>query len=177
VLPPDQIELIPHFATVRDPLIFGILSSLRETVESGDIGNTLYIDQLKTTFSMHLLRKYCTTAPKIADYCSGLPPLKLKKAIEYIQAHLNEEIKLASIAAQLDMSQYYFVRLFKQSMHISPYQYVIQQRIDRAKHLLKTTSMSMSEIADRTGFSHQSQLTNQFRKIVGTTPSNYRKQQ
>jgi AraC family transcriptional regulator len=172
----DRIELIPHFATVRDPLIFGILSSLRETVESGDVSNTLYIDQLKTTFAMHLLRKYCTTTPNIADYCSGLSPSKLKKAIEYIQAHLNEEIKLMDIADRLGMSQYYFARLFKQSMHISPYQYVIQQRIDRAKHLLKTTSISMSEIAYQTGFSHQSQLTNQFRKIVGTTPINYRKQ-
>jgi AraC family transcriptional regulator len=176
----DRIELQPQLITQQDPLIQGILFALhREFQLDSYLGSqtSLYIDQLQITLAMHLLRKYGTITPKIADYCDGLSPWKLKQAIEYIQAHLNEEIKLALIADRLGVSQYYFARLFKQSMRISPYQYVIQQRIDRAKHLLKTTSMSISEIAYQTGFSHQSQLTNQFRKTVGTTPINYRKQQ
>ncbi len=74
------------------------------------------------------------------------------------------------------MSQYYFSRLFKQAMGVSPYQYVMQQRIERAKYLLRTTSLSVAEIAPQVGFSTQNQLTIQFRKFTGTTPSGYRKQ-
>jgi AraC family transcriptional regulator len=170
------VELIPHYA-MSDPFIEQIERSLSLEMESNSFASQLFVDSLTTALSIHLLRHYSTWQRPLREASGGLPSRQLQQAIEYIQAHLNEEIKLASIAAQLGMSQYYFARLFKQSMHISPYQYVIQQRIDRVKHLLKTTSMSISEIAYQTGFSHQSQLTNQFRKTVGTTPINYRKQQ
>lgn len=176
----DCIELQPQLLTQQDPLIQGILLSLYQEFQLGhnlEAGTNLFIDQLQSTLAMHLLRNYGTTTLKTTDYCNGLSSWKLKQAIDYIQAHLNEEIRLLDLAEQLGMSQYYFARLFKQSMHISPYQYVIQQRINRAKYLLKTTSMSIAAIASQTGFSHQNQLTNQFRKTIGTTPANYRKQQ
>lgn len=74
------------------------------------------------------------------------------------------------------MSQYYFSRLFKQSTGVSPYQYVMQLRIERAKYLLQTTSLPIAAIAQQVGFTNQNQLTIQFRKFAQTTPSNYRKQ-
>jgi AraC family transcriptional regulator len=100
----------------------------------------------------------------------------LQQAIAYINEHLAGELSIAEIADEIDMSQYYFSRLFKESTGLSPYQYVISQRIKKAQTLLKTTSLSILEIATQVGFSNQNQLTIQFRKSIGTTPSNYRKQ-
>ncbi|MEY2832801.1 MAG: hypothetical protein RLZZ574_2059, partial [Cyanobacteriota bacterium] len=64
----------------------------------------------------------------------------------------------------------------KRSVGLSPYQYVMQQRIERAAYLLRTTTLSVAAIALQVGFSTQNQLTIQFRKFWGTTPSNDRKQ-
>lgn len=90
--------------------------------------------------------------------------------------HLSENLSLAAIADELKMSQYHFSRLFKQSINVSPYQYVIRQRLKWAKYLLRTTTLSITVIAKQVGFAHQNQLTVKFRKLTGTTPSNYRKQ-
>jgi AraC family transcriptional regulator len=170
---PDCIELIPHFATVQDPLIQGILLSLKEELESGGIGGSLYVDQLKTTLALHLLRKYCTCTPRIATYSDGLPKYKLQLALEYINAHLEQDIQLADLAELLGMSRYYFVRLFKHSMGITPYQYVLQQRIERSKVLLKHRQRAISDIALECGFANQSHFTKHFRQFTGKTPKAY----
>lgn len=170
---PDCIELIPHFATVQDPLIEGILLNLKEELESGGIGGSLYVDQLKTTLALHLLRKYCTCTPRIATYSDGLPKYKLQRALEYINAHLEQDIQLADLAELLGMSRYYFVRLFKQSMGVTPYQYVLQQRIERAKVLLRHRERAISNIALECGFANQSHFTKHFRQFTGRTPKAY----
>ncbi|WP_414584055.1 helix-turn-helix domain-containing protein [Scytonema sp. PCC 10023] len=175
IVNPDCIELIPHFATVQDPLIQGILLNLKEELESGGIGGSLYVDQLKTTLALHLLRKYCTCTPRIATYSDGLPKYKLQQALGYINAHLEQDIQLADLAELLGMSRYYFVRLFKHSMGITPYQYVLQQRIERAKMLLKHRERAISDIALECGFANQSHFTKHFRQFTGRTPKAYQK--
>jgi AraC family transcriptional regulator len=84
-----------------------------------------------------------------------LSPRKLQQAIAYIHNHLPEDLSIMVIANELEMSQYYFSRLFKQSTGLSPYQYVMRQRIERAKYLLKTTVLSVLSIAEQVGFSNQ----------------------
>ncbi|MER3494055.1 MAG: hypothetical protein C4323_18190 [Mastigocladus sp. ERB_26_2] len=63
----------------------------------------------------HILRRYSTRQQRIPDISGGLPSYKLQLAIDYIQAHLTQNISLEAIATELGMSQYYFARLFKQS--------------------------------------------------------------
>jgi AraC family transcriptional regulator len=71
------------------------------------------------------------------------------------------------------MSQYYFASLFKQSMGVTPWQYVMQQRLERAKELLTQRDRSIVEIALQCGFKSQSHFTQQFRKFTGVTPKRY----
>ena len=172
---PDKIELIPHFATVRDPLIQGILFALKRELESGGIGGNLYIDHLKLALAIHLLRWYCTSTPEITNYSNGLSKQKLQQVIEYINDRLEEKIQLSYLAKLVDISQYYFCSLFKQSMGISPYQYIIGQRIERAKQLLKQKELSIVDVALKCGFSSQTHFNKQFYKRMGVTPLAYRK--
>ncbi|MBW4695795.1 MAG: AraC family transcriptional regulator [Lyngbya sp. HA4199-MV5] len=168
----DRVELIPQFAT-PDPLIYQIGLALQSEMTSNGLGSRLFVDSLTTALSIHLLRSYSTWQQPLREY-RGLSPRKLQQAIDYINDHLHQDLSLAAIARELDMSQYYFARLFKQSMGISPYQYVLQQRVEQAKVLLKSSTLSMSAIAHRVGFADQSQFTVQFRKFTGTTPKAYR---
>ncbi|RUR75461.1 helix-turn-helix domain-containing protein [Chlorogloeopsis fritschii PCC 9212] len=166
----DRIELIPHFMTRQDVLIQGIFCALKEELESDKIGGDLLIDSIKTTLAIHLLRNYCTTQPKLSSYADGLSALKLQQVREYINEHLDRDIKLSEIAAITQMSQYHFLRLFKQSMGVTPHQYILQCRIDKAKYLLRHSQLSIADIAVRVGFCDQSHLTRYFKRIVGVTP-------
>jgi AraC family transcriptional regulator len=166
----DRIELIPHFMTRQDTLIQGIFCALREELESGKIGGYLLIDSLKTTLAIHLLRNYCTTQPKLSSYADGLSALKLQQLREYIHEHLHEDVRLSKIAAIAQMSQYHFLRLFKQSMGVTPHQYILQCRIEQAKYLLQHSKLSIADIAVRVGFCDQSHLTRYFKRIIGVTP-------
>ena len=84
--------------------------------------------------------------------------------LDYIDTHLAQDIKLADLAQLLSMSQYHFSRLFKQSLGVSPYQYLLQQRVERAKHLLPHTDRLITTIALDCGFNSHSHLSKQFRQ-------------
>jgi AraC family transcriptional regulator len=169
----DRVELLPHFFQF-DPVLQQIGGLLARELQSDVSNSSIYVDSLTTALSAHLLRQYCTVEQQIKDYENGLSQYKLKQAIDYIQAHLTEDISLDNIAAQVGMSRYYFCQLFKRSTGMSPYQYVIKCRIDRAKELLLfRQDCSIADVAFQVGFASQSQFTKHFKKWVGTTPKKF----
>jgi AraC family transcriptional regulator len=172
---PDRIELIPRFMSQQDALLQGIFSTIKDELEAGKagtgkIGGNLLIDSLKTTVAIHLLRNYCTTQPKFSSHADGLSPLILRQVTEYIHEHLDQDLRLMELAAIAQISPYYFLRLFKQKTGVTPHQYILECRIEQAKHLLQHSELSLAEIAVRVGFCDQSHLTRCFKRIVGVTP-------
>jgi AraC family transcriptional regulator len=98
----------------------------------------------------------------------------LQQAINYIHTHLDRDLSLAELASAINISPTYFASLFKQAMGILPHQYVIQQRVEQAKMMLKRTDLAIADIALQVGFSSQSHLTQQFKRITGMTPKQVR---
>jgi AraC family transcriptional regulator len=134
----------------------------------------MYAESLANLFLIHLLRHYYAFEPKLKQYQGGLPKYKLHQAIDYIQANLDQKLSLDAIAHHLTMSVYYFCELFKQSMGIAPYKYVLQQRVERAKLLLKDEERAIVDIALKCGFANQAHLNKHFRKFTGIKPKAYR---
>ncbi len=167
---PDQIELRPQFMSKSDVFIQGILATLKAEAAAGGIGSSLFIDSIKTALAIHLLRQYCVTLPQLFNDSNGLSQVTLNLVKEYVNEHLHDDLRLAELAAIAQLSPYHFLRLFKQSMGITPHQYILQSRLNQAKHLLQQSELSIVEIAARTGFCDQSHLTLYFKRIIGVTP-------
>jgi len=104
----------------------------------------------------------------------GLTRTQLQQAINYIHTHIDPDLSLIELASVINISPTYFASLFKQTTGISPHQYVIQQRVERAKSMLSKTDLTIADIAFQTGFSSQSHLNQQFKRITGMTPKEVR---
>ncbi|NJR26362.1 MAG: helix-turn-helix transcriptional regulator [Richelia sp. CSU_2_1] len=169
----EKLELIPEFKT-RDPQIESIALMLFSEIQQENLGGRLYVESLSNILALHLLRQYATAKPHLRIYECGLSQRHLNRVLEYINEHLDRDIKLADLAALLGMSQFHFSHMFKQSIGIPPYQYLLQQRVEKAKHLLKQTDRSIVEIATMCGFNSHSHLSKQFRQLAGITPKAYR---
>jgi AraC family transcriptional regulator len=173
VIDPDRIELTLCLGTF-DPLIYGIGRSLKMELESGSSASSFYIESLANTLAVHLLRKYTTQPLALTVIGTQIPQRNFTQVIEYINAYLDRSISLNDLAQIAGMSQFYFCRLFKQTTGITPHQYIIQQRIERAKQLLIHSSLEVAEIASACGFANQSHLTRYFKRITTVTPTVFR---
>lgn len=167
-LNPDRIELMDCFSRF-DPHMYQIAMMFLAELRSGGIMGELYIESLTQVLVIHLLRHYCVFQPNIVDFRS-LPPRRLDNAIDYIHAHLDGDLSMAQIAASVNTSPTYFASLFKAATGISLHQYVIRQRVNRAKLLLETTDLPIANIAAQVGFASSSHLTYHCKRQTGMTP-------
>jgi AraC family transcriptional regulator len=171
---PDRVEILPHFPQ-PDPLIHQIGLALKASLENKGPLNRLYIESLMMTLALHLLQRYSSQSQPIAT--SGeLPQTRFSAVIDYVEAHLDQNISLTELAALSQMSLHYFARLFKQTVGLSPHQYVTQQRIERAKQLLLQRGFTMAEVAHRVGFADQSHFNRHFKNLVGVSPKQWLRQ-
>ena len=104
----------------------------------------------------------------------GLPPAAMRRVHEYMEAHLSENIDLSMLATVAGLSTYHFAREFKRSTGIAPHYYLVSKRVERAQDMLARTDSSLAEIAIAAGFADQSHLARHFRRIVGSTPREFR---
>ena len=104
----------------------------------------------------------------------GLSTAKLEQSLEYINENLSVNLTLMGIATELAISQYYFCRLFKRSIGITPHQYILQQRIEKSKQLLLQKDIRIVDIANQCGFANPSHFARCFRKMMGISPQQFR---
>ncbi len=170
---PDQVELLPTFSTF-DPVIHQIGGLLQSELTGDSRANKLYVESLVTALSAHLLRRYCKIQPRLEKGNNGLSKYLLQRALDYIEANLSNDVSLQAIADEIGMSRYYFCRLFKQSMGVTPHAYLTQQRLERSKELLNQHQLPISEISLECGFANPSHFARCFRKYVGLSPKQFR---
>jgi AraC family transcriptional regulator len=170
---PDQMEFLPEFR-MRDSHIEAITLMLLKELQQDNSGSRLYIESLANVLAVHLIRQYSAAKPGLPAYEGGLSQHQLRQVLDYVHDALDQDIKLADLAALLNMSQFHFSHQFKQAIGTSPYQYLLQQRVERAKQLLQQTERSIIDIALACGFNSHSHLSKQFRQLTGTTPRQYR---
>jgi AraC family transcriptional regulator len=171
----DQMAIEPQIA-VRDEQLSHMAMSLLCELNAENIVGRLYADSVASAFAIQLIRRYsCLKDVGMAK--GGMAPHKLRRALEYISDKLEQQsgIALDVVAQEVGMSRFHFSRVFKESMGLSPINYIVRQRIERAKKLLTETELPIADIALQAGFSGQSHFTTFFRKLVGLTPRDFRR--
>ncbi|HVE59427.1 MAG TPA: AraC family transcriptional regulator [Pyrinomonadaceae bacterium] len=158
----------------KDSLIQQIGFALLAESNAGTPAGKLYADSLIQTLTLHLLKNYSNAAMVQENLGGGLSGYRLRRVQEFINENLEEDLSLAQLAEVADLSQFHFARAFRKSTGQTPQQYLMQQRIERAKQLLSKDDLPIVEISLRTGFKNQSHFTTLFRKFTKFTPKLWR---
>lgn len=168
----DRLEFRP-FAGVEDRFIAHTVLALGEEARAGAPGGRLYGESLGAALVAHLLRKHGAFSPDATTW-SALSQGELGRVLQYIGDNLEARLSLQDLAGLLQMNVYRFIRSFKQSTSVPPHQYVLRQRVARAKSLLSDPDLSITEVALRSGFASHSHFATAFRRITNVTPRSYR---
>ena len=104
----------------------------------------------------------------------GLPRYKLRRVSAFVEAKLSEAISLDDLAQVAGVSRFHFHRQFRKALGMTPRDYIVRTRIERAKRLLIESELTVGEVAGAVGFVDQSHFSNVFRKVVSMTPRSFR---
>jgi len=177
----DELAVSPPFE-VR-PLWYGIDEQLRHLMltlhhelQTQCLSGRLFGEYLGLSFATVLLTRHCAARSPVGSDPGGLSVYKLRQAVAYIEDNLTSDLSLADLSNLAQMTPCGFSRAFKVSTGVSPHQYILRRRIERALHKLKQAHVSLSDLAYDLGFCSQGHFTSVFRRLVGVSPGNYREQ-
>ena len=158
-----------------DPRINALVRLLADDLETGMAAPQIYGEGLVTALTAALLGPSPATEPQRKR--GKLAPYQLRKTVDYIEQNCGRTIRLDELAQLTGLSQSYFCSAFRESTGMPPQQWQMKARVERAKKLLKKGDTPLASVAVGVGFADQAHLTRVFRKIVGTTPGAWRKEQ
>jgi AraC family transcriptional regulator len=160
-----------------DTVLKNFALALLPALATPDQTNRLFADHTARAVTAHLAKTYAPTQfrPK---YCrGGLAPWQERRAKEMLRANLSGDLSLPQLASACRLSSGHFSRAFKQTVGCPPHQWLLHQRVERAKQLILNTDAPLCEIALDTGFADQSHFTRVFAERVRASPAAWRRDQ
>jgi AraC family transcriptional regulator len=151
---------------MQDPQLAHIAWALNADREAGSPTGRLYAESLGLAMAFQLLDRH-SVAGKVP---ARMAPPQFKRVTDHIEAHLDGDLSLFALAAVACSSVSHFKVLFRRSTGLAVHEYVVRRRVERARELLVKGQLSAAEIALISGFSHQSHMARQMRKVLGVTP-------
>lgn len=175
-LDPTRVHFPVRYYDRSCPEVIDTLTALRHELLTGGQGGRLCAESLANVLVVQLIRQMSNRPSSnggIRGSGGRLAPHALRAVEDYIHVHLDQNIALADLADVAQLSEFHFARLFKQTTGLPPHQFVIRQRVTRAKRLIAAGRLSLAQIAIDVGFSDQSQLNRHFKRLVGVTPKRF----
>ncbi|WGF87954.1 helix-turn-helix domain-containing protein [Marinivivus vitaminiproducens] len=155
-----------------DDIVAPLLRDLRASILAGQPMPLAYVEHLVALILIRLA--HGTATPPATARPAALSGAALRRVRDYVEAHLDQDLSLATLAAVAGMPVDRFARRFRAATGQAPYAYVLERRVRRGERLLAEPEGDIATIALRLGFSSQSHFTSAFRRRVGTTPASYR---
>src|SRR5262249_33585994 len=136
----------------------------------------LILDSWALILSEILVRNFSSKAEQCGRLSFGtLPSRGLAHVVDFIEANIDQDLPLASLAHVAAMSVYHFARRFKETVGVSPHAYILTRRVRRAQRMLEQAKGRLADVAAACGFSNQAHFTTTFQRGVGVTPGAYRR--
>ncbi|MEM8504087.1 MAG: AraC family transcriptional regulator [Cyanobacteria bacterium P01_D01_bin.1] len=173
---PAKLEFRDERGTFDDA-IATLTQRFKAELSEGSYCGKLYGESLGITFVRHLLESYSTHPTKLKLPKGQLSSQQMKQTIEYVHDNLGTDLDLTDLAQQANLSAFHFSRLFKKSLGLTPHQYVLHNRVERAKKLLSSAKpATLADVGLQAGFYDQAHFSKAFKRVVGLTPKQFTRQ-
>lgn len=169
-------RVVDYRAGFKDPRIGDIANQIAAELRFETSCGNLLVEILADELAVRLLSHHSTAAVDLATSeasSRALDPRRLKRVMNYINAHLREPISVEELASVANLSRFHFSRKFKAAVGQSPSSYISRLRLELAK-VMFAQGASIAEVAFDCGFSSESNFIRSFRRAVGLTPGRYR---
>jgi AraC-like DNA-binding protein len=161
---------------VREPAVERLVLALvaLDGVEKDLVA--LYVEALCLAILTRLLSMRCHRGlPATGRRTAPLPKWRLKRVVDYVNAHLASRITLADLAGAAGRTRMHFAAQFRVATGSRPHDFVLRRRIERAQQLLRDPSLALADIALSVGFQNQAHFTTVFKRFTGATPHRWRR--
>jgi AraC family transcriptional regulator len=158
---------------LSDPLLTCIAGTLYEEIRTGHITGKMHIEGLLITGIVQLACAYGFHGRRIFAPKGKLSSGQLKQVIDYTRDRIHSTLTLTQLASCVHLSAFHFSRLFRQTIGISPYRFVLQMKIEFAQKLIKDNYGSLSDVAYSLNFTDQAHFSNAFKKVTGVCPRQF----
>jgi AraC family transcriptional regulator len=172
----DSTGYSPGEALIFDPTMERLARAMLEADQVGDTFGQIYADCISISIVMRLLGAARRINGQERPKPAGLVKWRLKRAIDYVEEHLDEPVSLADIATASGLTSMHFAAQFRVATGSRPHEYVMRRRIERAQQLLIAQSVSLVDVALSVGFQNQSHFSTVFKRFVGLPPGAWRAQ-
>ena len=168
----DDVVPVPLRRTyaVQSPQIAHLMLTLKEEADSRNPSGLATIEAVTTALGHLLVRHAGIERPRPVRVRGGLSAAAKRRVLEMIEAALDARLTIEALAREAGLSPAHFARAFKETMGRAPHQYLLALRLARARRLLETTDLGLSDIAQRAGFADQAHFTRLFKRAFGATP-------
>lgn len=172
----DRVSLLPAFGEKSTSLSW-LLRSIKQSLGEPASLSKMKMSYLARALSADLLAKYSATSVSPIDpaHMGSLTSRQLRRVDDYILEHLGKEIQINELADLCAMGRTTFYQRFRSATHMTPHQYIMRLRVDKAKRLLGETPWPLAEVGIACGFSDQAHFASVFRRLAGTTPALFRR--
>ena len=144
--------------------------AMQAVLERPEQVSRVFVDHVNMAFAAHVAHAYGGMARRSLSSKGGLASWQQTRAREILESKLDGSIALKELARECGLSASHFARAFRHSTGLSPHQWLLERRIEKAKELLKQGDMPLSDVALTSGFADQSHFTRVFGSRVGVPP-------
>ena len=134
----------------------------------------LFLDSVEQAMAVALVNGHAVRHRPVQIYRGGLGPARLRRIKELVHAKMEDDLSLDEMAQSVGLSTAHFARMFRKSTGETPHQFVLRQRLERAKAMLRAPDARVLDVAVACGFKTQQHFAQVFRDVWGVSPTEYR---
>jgi AraC-like DNA-binding protein len=158
-----------------DPVVNNLGQTLVSTLQQPTHASKLFVNHVLHALNSHFVCSYGGIRQSAKHVQGGLTAQQVRRATEFLDAHLDADIDLQQVAETCELSVSHFARAFRQTFGKPPYRWLIERRIDKARDLMAHSRLTIAEVAIQCGFTDQSGLNRSFKRVHGVTPGTWRR--